>query len=537
MRLVERRPLTLALPWAACLLFIALLAACGGGEEDGVNGDSGNGASIAEAVASPRPATTDESNTTDDPGDGPLQTSAFETSREPSPDDILLALPRESDNVLYVDVQEAIKALDNHREVRSELKSEWDKWGLSEAFDIDVADLDYIAFGDFGGGDTDLFLLGGVDTDGLRDTLDDSEFLESELGSLEVWLGGTQDPVIAIFLGEDTVLVPLPYAVAPLWFMQQLVSRLTQGYPVASDLLRAVTSEKEDLEDAVELIAGNPGAAWAILAYLSETVESEFDDHPPFIQWVRGDLLVRFAGEEDADDAFSDWVDREVGISIVLAQWLAQEKGAAEDLVRWLAGDEGTIEGAARSLAEQKSGSFTTRNGDTYAVVGPYGQEMELHLGPVGQDESFSMVLNWLNGNEQAMSDVWRSIGDETREIANGVLTTIMDDSVSLHDDASDFWGSLSPGIAKQMVICGPSSDDCTFFGQSMSKETDQEFRWASLLEFKGADQASEELEDVEEDQIHDSCGTATFELDGNRIRGEAVCEVGALADILRQGR
>ena len=527
MRLMTRGGTIFVLALALC----ASLTACGGDEPSAFP----NAERAASTSTPERGAATP--NSTSEDSDGGIR---VETPRESSPDDILLSLPRQADIVRYIDFQ---------GDAPIESMTKWNELNgvLFEELGIDFAGLDYIAYGEYGDeyedGESALLLLGGVDAGGLRDTLADLEFGAFDMGGLKVWVGSFPESgrAMAIFLGEDTVLLGTHtgWDAEPSRFIQQLVSRLSRGYPMADDLLRDIASQEADLENAVKLIAGKPGVTLAILAYLSDTVESEFDDHAAFIEWIRGDLTVQiareFADEEDADDLFSEWVDGNLAASIVIADHLASNKDTAEDFVRWLAGDEDTIQSYARSLAEQERGSFVNRDGDpeTYAAVGPWGREMHLPLGPASLDEALNMMWPWLeDGDEQAMAHVWPAIGEETREIVKGILTRMKEDAVSLYDAAGDSWGSM-PGFFKKLVICGPSSDDgCVFSLQSMSKASDQEFRWAGFFQFETADQAAEVLEEVEDYHIHDSCDSATFEQDGNRIKGEAVCGVEVLADL-----
>lgn len=101
--------------------------------------------------------------------------------------DLLKLLPPDdTDSVTYVDIPGVIEALDDHRRLRSDLEDEWDRQDFAEDLDIDVRDLDYVAYADTDDGY--VVMLGGVDEEDLRDALDDEDYDDDEIRDVEAWL-------------------------------------------------------------------------------------------------------------------------------------------------------------------------------------------------------------------------------------------------------------------------------------------------------------------------------------------------------------
>ncbi len=205
------RSLKLTLPWVAALFLIALLTACGGGGENIPEaGDDSLADTLDSKLEAMAESEKDGADSDDEESERDVDGLSRSMRNELSEDDILKLFPP-GENVLYLNVQEAIEALEDLREVRDELKGEWDQWELSEGFDIGISDLDYLAYGDVWG-DYGLFVLGGLDQDGLRDTLDGLGFDEVEIWGVETWLEGDSDndtPWGAFaFLREAVLIAP-----------------------------------------------------------------------------------------------------------------------------------------------------------------------------------------------------------------------------------------------------------------------------------------------------------------------------------------
>ncbi len=241
MRIVDHRLLKVAVPWATGLLLLLLLTACGGG--DG-NGDSPTEAGTTAAfgeVEKPQDET-GEGKPEDDTQPGGFANSSPSTIEDLSPDDILKLMPAVgADNVLYLDVQEAIDALANHGEVRGRLKDRWEGTVIFGGFGINIADLDNIAFGDFNNGDDNLFLLGGVATGDLRDTLEEWNFLRDEIYGHELWLEeGTRFGWAVVIQGETVLFAD-------------------EGEEMVADVLARFTGDLEVAAEALSLhdVAGD----------------------------------------------------------------------------------------------------------------------------------------------------------------------------------------------------------------------------------------------------------------------------------------
>ena len=103
-----------------------------------------------------------------------------------SGDLLKLLPPDDTDSVAYVDIPGAVKALEDHRRLRNDLEDEWDRQDFAEDLDIDVRDLDYVAYADTDDGYVVMF--GGVDEEDLRDALDDEDYDDDEIRDVEAWL-------------------------------------------------------------------------------------------------------------------------------------------------------------------------------------------------------------------------------------------------------------------------------------------------------------------------------------------------------------
>jgi hypothetical protein len=119
--------------------------------------------------------------------------------------DLLKLLPPgDVDTVTHVDIPGVIKALDDHRGLRNELEDEWDDQDFADDLDIDVRDLDYVAYADTDDGY--VVLLGGVDMEDLRDALDDEDYNDDEIKDVEVWVNASRRWEALAFV-DEAVLV------------------------------------------------------------------------------------------------------------------------------------------------------------------------------------------------------------------------------------------------------------------------------------------------------------------------------------------
>lgn len=240
---------------------------------------------------------------------------------------------------------------------------------------------------------------------------------------------------------------------------------------------------------------------------------------------MRADLFTRYAGQAEAGDVFDDWADEEWGIN-----W---------DFARWLVGDEDAVADFARRLAEDASEErgFSTVGGGTYADISREDDlDVYLYLGSGGYDETYTAYHRWLAGDESGMAHVWPKIASETREIAESILPEMEKSIDSFHDKAGDLWAALPSGTLKQLAMnCDVPYEVslyCTAFGQSVSMESDQEFRLTGIAEYRGTDKIAEYLEELEAESIHDAC-EVVFESEGRSITVDAVCDVEALVELV----
>ena len=446
-------------------------------------------------------------------------------------------------NVLYLDVPQAIEALSQPAAsaARTEFQEFWDAWGFSETLDIDIRDLDYIAFGENGGPDNDLFLLGGVDFGGIRGILESVGWEEYDIGGAEAWAGNYN---AMAFVGDAAVLGTYD---ADDTF--DSVLRFSGGYALAQDVLDGGTGS-----EILSVLTENKAARVAVLEYLSLVASGEYDglaDDSLLIEWMRIDLFHRYAGEDGAEQAFKDWKrptwvrGSEDGVAkLDFARWLDGNSDALEDLAHWLAADADTIEASIRRLTAGEEEAAYALGGSV--LSGAEEGHYALRVGWLGFDiqigeyedlyEALSAFEQWQDGDDSALAHVWPAVAEEVRQTLDEIqsVTTL---HRSLHDEAGNLWAKLpSEAILKQMDLnCNApyyTSLDCERFAQALSRENDRQFRLVGVLEYSNTEEAREELAELEADDIHADC-EATYEMDGAAIRVNALCTMEALVDLV----
>lgn len=118
-------------------------------------------------------------------------------------EDLMKMLSRDAGGILYVDVA-AVDGDDDLRPVRRDLENDW---VFESSYDLDLRDLDYVAFSEEDGGG-DVYLLSGVgDLDDLRDELDDLDYDEDEFRGVEVWTDSSRTWEAFAFLPGGAVLI------------------------------------------------------------------------------------------------------------------------------------------------------------------------------------------------------------------------------------------------------------------------------------------------------------------------------------------
>ena len=119
-----------------------------------------------------------------------------------SPDDFMRMLSDDAEGIVYLDVS-AIEDDNDLRDMRRSAESDWD----FDSYDLDLRDLDYVAFSEEDGGG-DVYLLGGVDDlDDLRDELDDRDYDDDEIDGVEVWVDSSSTWEAFAFLPGNAVLI------------------------------------------------------------------------------------------------------------------------------------------------------------------------------------------------------------------------------------------------------------------------------------------------------------------------------------------
>ena len=444
---------------------------------------------------------------------------------ELAPDDILRFLfgTRAGNvNVLYIDVPQAIDALSQSgaSAARTEFQELWDAWGFSKTLDIDIRDLDYIAFGENRGPDNDLFLFGGADFGSIRRILESVGWKEHEIGGAEAWTG---DYNAMAFVGDALVLGTYD---ADDTF--DTVLRFSGGYALAQDVLDGGTGS-----EILSVLTENKAARVAVLEYLSLVASGEYDglaDDSLLIEWMRLDLFQRYAGEDGAEQAFKDWKRRswvrgsEDGVAkLDFARWLDGNSDALEDLAHWLAGDADTIEASIRRFTAEEDVVVVA---DQLVQIGEYE---DLY-------EAVSAVARWLDGDDAALAHVWPAVAEEVRQTLDKFqsVTTL---HRSLHDEAGSLWAKLpSEAILKQMNMDCTDHPytllNCERFAQALSRENDRQFRLVGILEYSNIEEAQEDLAELESRGIDDAC-EGTYEMDGTEISVNALCGIDALIDLV----
>ena len=533
----------------AALLAVATFAACGGSGGPGETPTTPPASGWATATPSGGQATAARETPT------PTAEARKSTLGE-SPDDILRLLrqPYEEVTVLYLDVPQAIEALSRHAVVRDELVERWDYWGLSDEFGIDLRDLDYIAFGENGSPNSDLFLLGGVDFGDLRDALEYAGMENiAAVDGAEIWMEGEDYdgdwPGVA-FLGDAVVIADHVHR------MVDSLMHFKGDYALAQDVLRRAAAGEAEGKEVLSVLAENEGALVSLLWRLASE-ELDYDlrldsgGGTVLKEWMRVDLFHRYVGDE-ADQTFRDWETPGtspwyVKAHLDFAGWLQGNRDALEDFAHWLAGDPDTMNDSIRQLvADQEVDGYLPplpeaccrMSGQSVFVdIETVGDDFELYVGEYeDSSEARAALARWDDGDDEALSHVWPEIAGETRLLLDSILSSIRSDisNVSLYDRAGGLWTELPLGVLKQMSVlgCDGSFSGCQRFVQAISPEGGQQFRLTATLEYPSAQEARDTFEDLEADDIHDAC-EASFELDGTAIMVDALCDIEALARLV----
>ena len=116
-------------------------------------------------------------------------------------DDLMRMLSDDAAGILYLDIAE-IDGDDDLSNFRRSVERNW----VFDSYDLDLRDLDYVAFSEEDGGG-DVYLLGGVDDRDLKDELDDQDYDDDEIADVEVWINLSQKWQAFAFLPGGAVLI------------------------------------------------------------------------------------------------------------------------------------------------------------------------------------------------------------------------------------------------------------------------------------------------------------------------------------------
>ncbi len=199
-------------------------------------------------------------------------------------------LPDDSNGMYYIDTAELFDD-DDLRDLQRIVESRWASTPyLEDDFDLDIDDLEFMAFGV--AEDGDLILLGGVeDLDDLKDELDDQDYDDDEIEGEEAWVNRSEYWEAFAFLGGGTVLIA-EYEDD----MEDALERWKEGDDSYSD-------------EVTDVVARLPfGVAWSLRycgsdCILGSAIQKESDDE------VRLHAVFQFDDEDDAEDMFDDIED------------------------------------------------------------------------------------------------------------------------------------------------------------------------------------------------------------------------------------
>lgn len=439
-------PIRSLIAWFAILTLLTLsLASCGGGNGDEANGgpqsgggdgapQSGGFAPRGEETATARPETdAPEPAGQDEEGDE-VQMEIPAGIGDLTPEDILRVIPRATENLLTIDVQAAINAVRDHEDVRDDLKDEWDDWGFSEEFSIDITDLDHIAFGEVLGPDHDVFLFFGLDLDDLRDTLDDLEYREDEVMGEEVWFGD-----ISWVFFDEAVMAGSRYR----YRLTPILWRLAGHYDILAEMLPefATTARTGAVdEDLLRRLSQRPELLATMLWHFEVEVPDEVEDA---FEEATGEDYDNYSPEIEEVQAISEWLaDREEELSTTfLHHWTGEYGALLKSAVYNTTGHEPWSEEAAVATALQ----LLQDRGEP----GDYEEEELLELAAALQALA-------VEEREQEPSELVAFLQDLAEEEESGdYLDTddLTDHRPLLSSEAGDLWMSLPEGIVKQMIV------------------------------------------------------------------------------------
>ena len=214
-----------------------------------------------------------------------------------SAENLIRMLSGDAEGVLYVDVA-ALEDDDDLSDLRRSVESDWD----FDSYDIDLRNLDYMAYAEEDGGG-DVFLLGGVDDRDLRDELDDRGY-DDEIDGVEVWVDSSSTWEAFAFLPGGGVLIAYYEE-----DMEDMLRRRDRGGSSLDDEMGDVWRDLPSGYLRVGLGAGNCDDTWDGCEAAGVSLEKENSREGKLV------MLVEFDSERDAeraeDDIEDDWFDRD----------------------------------------------------------------------------------------------------------------------------------------------------------------------------------------------------------------------------------
>ncbi len=214
-----------------------------------------------------------------------------------SAENFIKMLSGDAEGVLYVDVA-ALEDDDDLSDLRRSVESDWD----FDSYDIDLLDLDYMAYAEEDGGG-DVYLLGGVNDRDLRDELDDRGYDDDEIDGVEVRVDSSSTWEAFAFLPGGAVLIAYYEE-----DMEDMLRRRDRGGSSLDDAMGDVWRDLPSGYLRVGLGAGNCDNTWDGCEAVGVSLEKENSREGKLV------MLVEFDSERDAEraeDAIEDEWDND----------------------------------------------------------------------------------------------------------------------------------------------------------------------------------------------------------------------------------
>ena len=203
-----------------------------------------------------------------------------------SAEDLIKMLSGDAEGVLYLDVA-ALEDDDDLSDLRRSVESDWD----FDSYDIDLRDLDYMAYAEEDGGGH-VYLLGGAGDRDLRDELDDRGYDDDEIDGVEVWVDSSTTWEAFAFLPGGAVLIAYYEE-----DMEDMLRRRDRGGSSLDDEMGDVWRDLPSGYLRAGLGAANCDDTWDGCEAVGVSLEKENSREGKLV------MLVEFDSERDAERA------------------------------------------------------------------------------------------------------------------------------------------------------------------------------------------------------------------------------------------